>query len=129
MAQNGQNEVSSGVTVSALLKRSFARIDHLVKLGLFEQFSPQVLQQVEIEAKYEGYIQKEQSAILLASKTENKALPSDLDYDTISGLRLEARQKLNQIKPLTLGQAGRISGVSPADVTVLAIYLSGRKSD
>lgn len=129
LAQNGQNEVSSGVTVSALLKRSFARIDHLVKLGLFEQFSPQVLQQVEIEAKYEGYIQKEQSAILLASKTENKALPSDLDYDTISGLRLEARQKLNQIKPLTLGQAGRISGVSPADVTVLAIYLSGRKSD
>ena len=127
LTEHGDNEVATGVTVANLLKRSYARIEHLVDLGLFEDFGTQVLQQVEIESKYEGYIEKAKQAIESASKTENKALPADLDYDKISGLRLEARQKLNQIKPLTLGQAGRISGVSPADLSVLAIYLSGRK--
>ena len=128
LEEHGEKPISTGLTVSNLLKRSFARIDHLVKMGLFEEFSPQVLQQAEIEAKYEGYIQKEQNAITASSQTENKKLPTDFDYNQINGLRLEARQKLNEIKPLTLGQASRISGVSPADVTVLAIWLSGRQN-
>ena len=125
LTAHGDNEVTNGLTISSLLKRAYVRIEHLVEMGLFEDYGTQVLQQVEIEAKYEGYIEKAKTAIESASKTENKQLPTDIDYNTIGGLRLEARQKLNEIKPLTLGQASRISGVSPADISVLAIYLSG----
>ena len=70
-----------------------------------------------------------QLAIFNAKKLEEKALPSDLDYSSISGLRLEAREKLSRIKPLNLGQAGRISGVNPADVAVLMVYLAERKKN
>ena len=126
LAKNGENELSTGITVANLLKRSFVKIQHLVDLGLFDEFSPQVMEQIEIEAKYEGYILRAKAEIESLGKTENKTLPLDLDYDTIGGLRLEARQKLNQIKPMTIGQASRISGVSPADISVLLIYLAGR---
>lgn len=129
LAEKGEPQTVTGIPVRTLLKRSSVRIADLVERGLFDVFSPQVLEQIEIEAKYEGYISKEETAIQTAAKTENKPLPTDVDYNEIEGLRLEARQKLNAIKPLTLGQAARISGVSPADVTVLAIYLSGRKKD
>ena len=129
LAEKGEPQTVTGIPVRTLLKRSSVRIADLVERGLFDVFSPQVLEQIEIEAKYEGYISKEETAIQTAAKTENKSLPTDVDYNEIEGLRLEARQKLNAIKPLTLGQAARISGVSPADVTVLAIYLSGRKKD
>lgn len=129
LAKKGESQTVTGIPVRTLLKRSSVRISDLVENGLFDEFSPQVLEQIEIEAKYEGYISKEETAIQTAAKTENKPLPTDVDYNAIEGLRLEARQKLNAIKPLTLGQAARISGVSPADVTVLAIYLSGRKKD
>ena len=129
LAKKGEPQTVTGIPVRTLLKRSSVRISDLVENGLFDEFSPQVLEQIEIEAKYEGYISKEETAIQTAAKTENKPLPTDVDYNAIEGLRLEARQKLNAIKPLTLGQAARISGVSPADVTVLAIYLSGRKKD
>ena len=77
----------------------------------------------EIDAKYAGYIVKEQEQIDKTVKYEEKLLPEDIDYSTIKGLRLEARQKLNKIRPKNLGQASRISGVSPADVTVLMVYL------
>ncbi|MDY5677690.1 MAG: FAD-dependent oxidoreductase, partial [Eubacteriales bacterium] len=129
LAEKGEPQTVTGIPVRTLLKRSSVCIADLVERGLFDVFSPQVLEQIEIEAKYEGYISKEETAIQTAAKTENKPLPTDVDYNEIEGLRLEARQKLNAIKPLTLGQAARISGVSPADVTVLAIYLSGRKKD
>ncbi|MBR5250488.1 MAG: tRNA uridine-5-carboxymethylaminomethyl(34) synthesis enzyme MnmG [Clostridia bacterium] len=126
LTKNGENELSTGITVGNLLKRAFVKIHHLVDLGLFDEYSPQVMEQIEIEAKYEGYILRAKSEIESQTKTENKALPIDIDYDTIGGLRLEARQKLNQIKPMTIGQASRISGVSPADISVLLIYLAGR---
>lgn len=129
LEKKGEPLTVTGIPVRAALKRATVRIADLVDCGLFEAFSPDVLEQIEIEAKYEGYISKEKSAIEAAARTENKPLPADVNYDEIKGLRLEARQKLNAIKPLTLGQAARISGVSPADVTVLAIYLSGRKND
>lgn len=129
LEKKGEPLTVTGIPVRAVLKRATVRIADLADCGLFENFSPDVLEQIEIEAKYEGYISKEKSAIEAAAKTENKPLPADVNYDEIKGLRLEARQKLNAIKPLTLGQAARISGVSPADVTVLAIYLGGRKND
>jgi tRNA uridine 5-carboxymethylaminomethyl modification enzyme len=81
----------------------------------------------EISIKYEGYIKRELSEVEKQKKLEDKALPLDLDYKSILGLRLEAAEKLDKIRPLNIGQASRISGVSPADVGVLLIYLSGGK--
>ena len=75
------------------------------------------------DAKYEGYLQKGLEQIEKAKKLEEKTLPDDIDYLSIGGLRLEARQKLDKIRPKNLGQAGRISGVSPADIAVLMVYL------
>ena len=85
------------------------------------------LEEVATVAKYEGYLSKQQSAIERAKKLEDKALPQDADYLSIEGLRLEARQKLDKIRPLNLGQASRISGVSPADITVLMVWLARNK--
>lgn len=80
-------------------------------------------EQVEISVKYEGYIQRQQKQVEDFRKMERRRLPPDLDYSSIQGLRLEAREKLNAVRPRDLGQASRISGVSPADVTALMIYL------
>jgi tRNA uridine 5-carboxymethylaminomethyl modification enzyme len=81
---------------------------------------------VQTEIKYEGYIRREEEEAARQAKAENVKLPQDTDYAAIRGLRLEAAQKLNQVKPLTVGQAARISGVNPADVTVLLIWLQTR---
>ena len=82
-----------------------------------------VTQEVEIQVKYAGYLARQEKQVAEFKKEEARLLPPDLDYDSITGLRLEARQKLNEIRPMSLGQAGRISGVSPADIAVLLIYL------
>ena len=86
-------------------------------------------EQVEIQIKYEGYILQQNQAIEAAQKLERKALPADLDYTGIRGLRLEAIEKLNKRKPLSIGQASRISGVSPADITVLLVWLEQHKEE
>ena len=78
--------------------------------------------------KYEGYIQMQKKQVEGFKKMEEKILPEDINYEEIKGLRLEARQKLNKIKPYSIGQASRISGVSPADISVLLIYLEQRKT-
>ena len=78
---------------------------------------------VEVGVKYEGYIKKEIAEVARREKLESKKLPEDIDYSTIKGLRIEAAQKLAALRPLTVGQASRISGVNPADVSVLLIYL------
>ena len=83
----------------------------------------QVAQEVGIEIKYEGYIKLQQQQVEKFKKLEQKLLPKEIDYSEIKGLRLEARQKLNKIKPTSVGQASRISGVSPADISVLLIYM------
>ena len=80
-------------------------------------------EQVEISVKYEGYIQRQAQEVEELRRMEGRKLPPDLDYSSIQGLRLEAREKLNAVRPADLGQASRISGVSPADVTALMIYL------
>ena len=82
---------------------------------------------MEVAIKYEGYIQKQQQQIEKFKRLENKKLREDFDYSKIDGLRIEARQKLNQFKPLSVGQASRISGVSPADINVLLIHLEKEK--
>ncbi len=93
------------------------------ELNILDGISPQIVETVEIDAKYAGYIIKEQEQIDKAKKLEEKLLPDNIDYLKMEGLRLEARQKLDKIRPKNLGQAGRISGVSPADIAVLMVYL------
>ena len=83
----------------------------------------QVIEEVEIMVKYEGYIKMQEKQVEAFKKLEKKLLPDDVDYNTIKGIRLEARQKLNKYKPYSIGQASRISGVSPADISVLLIFL------
>ena len=84
----------------------------------------QLCEKVEIAVKYEGYISRQQAQVDEMLRLENKPIPADIDYDAIKGLRLEAIEKLKKILPSNIGQASRISGVSPADVSVLLIYLS-----
>lgn len=88
---------------------------------------PLVIQQVMIQIRYEGYIEKQMEQAEKFQKMENRLLPEDLDYTAIHGLRIEAMQKLNQLRPSSIGQASRISGVSPADISVLLVYLKQRK--
>ena len=92
-------------------------------MGGFDGISKEILDTVEIDAKYAGYLEKGFEQIEKAKRLEEKLLPDDIDYTAIKGLRIEAQQKLNKIRPKSLGQAGRISGVSPADISVLMIYI------
>ena len=86
-----------------------------------------VTDEVEIQVKYAGYLARQEKQVEQFRQEESRLLPDDLDYAAIPGLRLEAREKLQRVRPVSIGQAGRISGVSPADVAVLLIYLSGRE--
>ena len=88
-----------------------------------EKLSSDVIEQVEIEIKYEGYIERQLRQVEQFKKMEKKKIPVSLDYDDVPSLRLEARQKLKMFHPVSVGQASRISGVSPADISVLLIYL------
>ena len=83
----------------------------------------EITRQVEIRVKYQGYLRRQESQIEEFAREEARLLPPDLDYEALTGLRLEARQKLSQIRPHSIGQASRISGVSPADIGVLLIWL------
>ena len=120
----------AGLTVDEMLRRTNINAKDIQSLGFFTHIDADALYQIEIESKYRGYIEKEKEAIEQANKLENKPMPADIDYLNIEGLRLEARQKLNKIRPANLGQAGRILGVSPADIQILIVYLAqmGRKN-
>lgn len=123
-----ETPLCTGTSVKNLLKRTNVTAKMLQKtLGLFEKFNDEILQEITIQTKYEGYIEKEQVQIDDAKRQEKIVLPQNFDYSTIAGLRLEAREKLNKIKPLNMGQASRISGVSPADIAVLTVYLKSKK--
>jgi len=90
---------------------------------LLHDFNPAVWEQVETDFKYEGYIQRQEVSIARAERAESKSIPDRLDYENVRGLRVEARQKFSKIRPATLGQAGRISGITPADIALLTIHL------
>ena len=123
---NEKNETvpKVGISIKDILKRSNITVEDLVEcFPEFKKYPYNVLKEIEIDVKYEGYLAKQNIQIEQSKKQENTELPDNIDYKKIKGLRLEAQQKLNQIKPLTLGQASRISGVSPADITVLTVYL------
>lgn len=127
LAEKGTTPLTSGIRLFELLKRpqlsyaDFAPFDSerpALKVALINR--------LEIEMKYSGYIKIQMEQIEKMRKLEEKKLPTDVDYRTIKGLRLEAQEKLNKHKPLNVGQAGRISGVNPADVSVLLIWLAGK---
>ena len=126
----GQPELSSGAKMADLLRRPGITYKDLAPIDVFRPELPDsVIETVETEIKYEGYIKRQLSDAQKQKKIESRALPADLDYSKIKGLRLEAAQKLQEIKPASLGQAARISGVNPADISVLVIYLSMRPED
>lgn len=122
------SEITTGVRLIDLLKRPQLGYEELKSVDTERpSLDPNIFEQVEIEIKYEGYIQKQLKQVEQMRKLEAKLLPKDFDYCEIKGLRLEAQEKLNKIKPLNIGQASRISGVSPADISVLLIWLAQNK--
>ena len=120
---------TSGLTLKDMLRRSNLTAETIQEFAkdILGKYDIRAIKEWEINLKYEGYLKRQEIQINQAKKLEEKDLPIDLDYNQIKGLRIEARQKLNQIKPLTLSQASRISGVSPADISVLTIYLKTRQ--
>ena len=119
------SEITTGVRLIELMKRPQLGYDALQSIDTDRPaLSANVMEQVEIEIKYEGYIQKQLKQVEQVRRLENKRLPSGFDYKNIIGLRLEAQEKLNKIQPLNIGQASRISGVSPADISVLLIWMA-----
>ncbi len=127
LAENGSTGITSGMKLADLLRRP--QISYAM-LAPFDSSRPslcrKVCYEVEVKVKYEGYIRRQMNEAARMSKLSEKKLPSDIDYSEIDGLRLEARQKLGKIRPADIGQASRISGVSPADISVLLIYLKMR---
>ncbi|KRO92123.1 MAG: tRNA uridine 5-carboxymethylaminomethyl modification protein, partial [cyanobacterium BACL30 MAG-120619-bin27] len=123
-----QAPIKGSVTLAELLRRSGFHSSDLVRLGLAPVDLPSdVREGAEIDIKYSGYLARQQQQIDQVKKQEHRAIPADVDYATIATLSKEAREKLNSIQPLSLGQAGRIPGVSPADVTALLLWLELRK--
>ena len=120
----GFDKPNVSVSFADMIRRGVPIKEIAETFGAFDGISDQILETVETDAKYEGYLKKEQEQIDKAKRLEEKRLPENIDYNEIKGLRLEARQKLSKIRPISLGQASRISGVSPADIAVLMVYLS-----
>ena len=124
LKQWGTQEIDNGVNLASLLRRPEIKYENLLELVPSDiQLSAEVTEQVEIQIKYEGYIKKQLQDVERLKKMEKKKLPINLDYENMQGLAKEARDKLGRIKPLNIGQAARISGVTPADISVLLIYL------
>lgn len=126
LTEQGQELPNGGLKFSDMIKRCIPLKAIKEYFNALQDYSYDTLETVETTIKYEGYLKKEKENVEKAKKLEEKLLPEDINYDEIYGLRLEARQKLNQVRPFNLGQAGRISGVSPADVSVLMVYLKQR---
>ena len=124
LAERGTAPLTGGAPLIALLRRPQIHYEDLRRFDpLMPDLPGEVTEQVEISVKYEGYIQRQLEEVEELRRMERRALPPDADYASIQGLRLEAREKLNAVRPLNLGQAARISGVSPADIAALMIWL------
>lgn len=120
---HGAGDVSGSISVRDMIKRNIPLEDIRKEFGLFNDYPFDILERVETDTRYEGYLQKGFEQIEKAKKLEEKRIPEDFDYLAISGLRVEAREKLDAIRPENLGQASRISGVNPADIAVLMVCL------
>ena len=127
LAAAGMAEIRTTTSLYDLLRRTGVRYDMLQQPFELPEVSAEVRQQVETAIVYEGYIEKQLEQVERMEKLENKLLPEDMDYALVPSLRDEAREKLAAIRPRSVGQAGRISGVSPADVSVLLVYLEQQR--
>ena len=124
LADYESTPIKTGTTLAELIRRPEITYDKLAEIDSERKPLPaDVIEQVDINIKYEGYLRRQLKQVEQFKKLENKKLPQDIDYSTVSGIRIEAQQKLNSYKPVSIGQASRISGVSPADISVLLIYM------
>lgn len=124
----GSTPLNNGISLADLIKRPELSYDAVAELDVDRpELPPDVIEQVNINIKYEGYISRELTQVAHFKKMESKKISDDIDYDKISGLRIEARQKLKSYAPASIGQASRISGVSPADITVLLVYMEQQR--
>ncbi len=130
LERSGTSVLTNGTKMSELLKRTEITYEMLAEIDPDRpELTRQEKEEVEIQIKYEGYIKLQEAQVEKFKKLETKLLPEDIDYETLKGISLEGRQKLNKFKPRSIGQASRISGVSPADVSVLLVYLQQRKGE
>lgn len=131
LAAHGSAPLGTAATLAELIRRPELSYEMLAELDegrqeAHEELSSEVIEQINIAIKYDGYISRQKQQVEHFRKMEKKLIPADIDYDDVANLRKEARQKLSAIRPASLGQASRISGVSPADVSVLMIYLAAK---
>lgn len=127
LSEAGIAEIKNSQSLYDLLRRPDVSYDAIQPVFALPILADEVKKQVEITITYDGYIQKQLEQVARMEKLESKAIPEELDYDNVPNLRDEAREKLKDIRPISLGQAGRISGVSPADISVLMIYLEQQR--
>ena len=124
MTEHGSSTLKTACTLAELICRPELSYDAIAEIDPDRpELTKDVTEQVEINIRYEGYITRQESQIAAFKKLENKLIPADIDYDKVSSLRIEARQKLKKFKPINIGQASRIGGVNPADVSVLLVYI------
>ncbi|SIS75558.1 tRNA uridine-5-carboxymethylaminomethyl(34) synthesis enzyme MnmG [Alicyclobacillus vulcanalis] len=129
LVELGSQPIDSGMSLAQLLKRpelTYEELSHLDPTGGVD-IDPEVREQVEIEIKYAGYIRKQNELIERQKRLEGRKLPEDLDYMQLKGLAMEAREKLSRVRPRTVGQAARIPGVTPADISILLVYLDAQE--
>lgn len=125
----GSTSLKTAASLAEILRRPEMKYEYLASIDNDRPTLPQeVTDQVEIDIKYDGYIKRQLKQVEQFKKLEEKRIPEDIDYDTIPSLRIEAVQKLKLCRPISIGQASRISGVSPADITVLHVYLEQQKA-
>jgi tRNA uridine 5-carboxymethylaminomethyl modification enzyme len=125
MEQLGSSPLNTAATLGELIRRPELTYEMLKPIDKDRHKLPEdVIEQVNINIKYEGYITRQMHQVEQFKKLENKRIPEDIDYNQVPSLRIEARQKLIKFQPVSIGQASRISGVSPADISVLLVYLT-----
>ena len=130
LENHGTARLNGGAKLSELLKRTELTYAVLAEIDKDRPELPDdVKEEVEIVVKYEGYIKMQEAQVERFKKLETKILPEDISYEEIKGISLEGRQKLDKFKPYSIGQASRISGVSPADISVLLVYLEQKKKE
>jgi len=127
LSSTGSAPLRDRVSLWEILRRPEIKIENLISCGLLEAQDIDIQEQLELQAKYEGYIKKQQEQVARFEKMEERKIPPELDYREIYGLSNEAYQKLEKVKPESIGQAARISGVNPADISVLLIYLEKKR--
>ena len=128
LAKRESTPVTNSARLADLLRRPQVTYEDIAPFDPGRPELPEaVTQEVQIQVKYAGYLARQEKQVAVFREEESRLLPKDLDYTTIAGLRLEAQEKLQQIRPVSIGQAGRISGVSPADIAVLLIWLEQNK--